>query len=254
MKPEMGRRMFFGTMAAGLPLLALWTPGLDAQGRAGTAPHDHGGATVATDPVIDQLVKEIGRIHNTAPAGPRGEQARAFAAHLRTFSAYAKATGLDARLRTAASDVVSAQGRDTVLYAETDKSRVRRELEQRGFRVDNRLLTRPFDADYLTRSAALDELLSRGISPTLDRSATVLTNAAPELDRLAASLVRIQDAAYWQGYCDSIWHSYMQTQAQAGATCFIAEYLGFVGPTCVAMQATAMTFLTVWTFNCGGRY
>ena len=97
MQSVVGRRVFVGSVAAGVPLLA--GAGIKAFAQAGAAaPHNHPVAATAEDPVLRQLVREIAATHNAARARrPRGEDARALASQLRTLSVYAKQLDLAAK-------------------------------------------------------------------------------------------------------------------------------------------------------------
>ena len=132
MRPEVGRRVFVGSVAAGLPLLASRTA-LLAQG--GAMAHDHG-AIAAADPVIDQIVRQMALIHNSAQAGPRGTHARALASQLRMLTVYQRQQGIDDQARAAVKDMVDQQGRNALLYAEPDREMRRQAMQQYGFRPD----------------------------------------------------------------------------------------------------------------------
>jgi hypothetical protein len=255
MKSPIGRRAFVGGVVAGLPVLAASGAGAFAQG-AGTA-HVHG-LGVLPDPVLEHLARQLAAIHNRARTrGMRGEDARAFAATLRTMSVYGKQLDLDGQVRTALSEHLAANGRDSVLYQQGDRSATNAELQRFGFDIDSRLLARDVNHDYATRAAALDELMSGGASGAWERIAALLDRAAPELDRRAAQIrpVAAQDWNYWYGFCTSLQRDINSLELQAGWMCALAAipYWGAIaGPSCVAIWGGIAALAVAYLGYCGG--
>src|SRR5687768_2560177 len=179
MESVVGRRVFVGSVVAGLPLLA--GAGVRAFAQAGAAaPHGHPAAGPAADPVLDHLVRQIAAAHNAARARrPRGEDARAVASHLKTLAVYAKQVDLDARARASVRELVAEHGRDAVMYHEVGREARQASLERFGFRVEARALDYQVNADYKARAAALDALLAGGLTPTWERMAKTLDQIAP---------------------------------------------------------------------------
>jgi hypothetical protein len=249
MKSEVNRRVFVGSMVAGLPLLASQT-GVLAQTVGGMA-HEHLPAASPADPVIDYIVRQIGRIHNAARSGPRGEHARALAAQLRTLAVYERQLGFDAQVRAGLQELVEREGRDTVLYTEPDLAMRRQHLEAYGFQLNDRLLDVPLAPTYGQRDAALGQLLAEGITPTFDRLATFSETVAARLDRSNRRLVTIgQDGDWWAGFCVDLWNEYQQAQLIAAPFCMLAKYMGFILPGCLALEGGAMVLLVVYLVDC----
>jgi hypothetical protein len=253
METGMGRRVFVGSVVAGLPLLAVSTSRGAAQSALHTA-HAHLDDTLP-DPVLEHIVRQLAAAHNSLRREPKGEYVRAFAAQLRTLAVYGRAEGFDARVTSGVSTLIERDGRDGVLYAEIDRDRIRAELKRYGARADERGLGTPLTLDYATRSAALNAFLTSGITDRWERNAATLERMAPELDRRFSTVVRVSqyDAAYWEGYCKEIWSQYQETQLLSAALCASAA-LPLVGaafvPMCIAHQLAALIFLMVYSGHC----
>jgi len=255
METGMGRRVFVGSVIAGLPLLAS-TSRLAAQAGAGSL-HQHGDAVVASDQVLEHIVRQLAGIHNTMRRQPRGEYMRAFAPQLRTLAVYGRQTGVDADVKAGINVLVERDGRDRVLYTEIDQARVLADLKAYGAQVDERLLAAPISLDYAARSAVLGSLLQSGPSLRLERIAAALERGAPAVDARLATTVRVKqiyyDEAYWEGYCAELWKQYSETQFLAGVICASAA-LPLVGaafvPLCIAHQLAATFLAIAYAGNC----
>jgi hypothetical protein len=255
METRMGRRVFVGSVVAGLPLLAASTSRGAAQSALHTA-HAHLDNAVP-DPVLEHIVRQLAAAHNNLRRERKGEHARAFASQLRTLAVYGRTVSIDAQVKSGVSTLVERDGRDGVLYTEIDRDRMRAELKRYGAQVDERLLNTPLDLDHARRSAALNLFLASGITPHWDRIATTLERLAPELDRRFSTVVRVQngfqDPEYWKGYCEELWAHYRETQFLAAALCASAA-LPIVGaafvPLCVAHQVAATIYAMVYAGNC----
>ena len=257
MESVVGRRVFVGSVVAGLPLLA--GAGARAFAQAGAAtPHNHPAAAGAVDPVLEHLVRQVAATHNVARARrPRGEDARVLSAHLRTLVVYAQQIDLDGRVRSAVRELVAMHGRDAVMYHEVDRAVRQRSLERFGFRVESRALNHSSTADYKTRAAALEALLAGGVSPMWQRIASTLEQIAPEMEGREARFVPVrarQDAVWYGAFCDSLWADYERAQLMAAPVCWAASLpLGsFLIPSCAALEGGAMTLLFIYLFYCAG--
>ena len=250
MKTGIGRRVFVGSVVAGLPLLASASSRVGAQSSPGSA-HTHVDGPVS-DPLLDHIARQLAVIHNAMRRQPRGEQMRAFAAQLRTLAVYGRQSDLDGAVRSAINTLVERDGRDAVLYHEPDLARVRADLKSYGAQPDERVLTAPVTLDYAARSAALNGLLQSGMSIRWERIATNLERLAPAIDQRMATIIRVgqvenHDPAYWEGYCTELWNQYKETQFLAAPICASAA-LPIIGaafaPLCAAYQLAA-TFLAI---------
>ena len=249
----MGRRVFVGSVVAGLPLLAASSSRGAAQSALHTA-HAHLDNTVP-DPVLEHIVRQLAAAHNSVRREKKGEHVRAFAAQLRTLAVYGRSIDIDAQVKSGVSALVERDGRDGVLYAEIDHDRMRTELKRYGVQADERLLRTPLSLDYAARSAALNAFLASGITDRWEQAAATLERMAPELDRRFSTIVRVSqhDPAYLDGYCREIWNQYMDAQFLATALCASAA-LPIVGtafvPLCVAHQSAAMIFVLLYGGYC----
>ena len=251
MRPEVGRRVFVGSVMAGLPLLVGRT-GLLAQGAAqgGALAHEHVGIGGA-DPVVDQIVRQMALIHNSAQAGPRGAHTRAMAAQFRMLAVYEKQQRSDARVRAAIREMIEREGRTALMYAEPDMESRLTALQGYGFRPDNRIQNLPLNATHSAREAVLDELLNHGLTPTYERLAATLEKISEPLDRRRRRLVTIRQDADWQnGYCTELFNQYQYAQLMALPWCLSAKYFAWAVPACAAVEGGAMTLLIVYLIQC----
>ena len=255
METAIGRRMFVGSVVAGLPLLTS-TGRLAAQAGTGSV-HQHVDGVVAGDQVLEHIVRQLAGIHNAMRRQPRGEHMRAFAAQLRTLAVYGRQGGLDATVQAGINTLIERDGRDRVLYTEVDVNRLRSDLKAYGAQPDERLLAAPITLDYAARSAALNGLLQSGVSIRLERIAATLERMAPAVDARMATTVRVNqiqyDAAYWEGYCSELWSQYTEAQFLSAAICASAA-LPIVGaafvPLCIAHQLAATFLAIIYGGNC----
>ena len=260
METAMGRRVFVGSVVAGLPLLAT-SAARGATQSAMQAAHTHldsGGS----DPLVEHIVKQLAAAHNALRREPKGEYARAFAAQLRTLAVYGREIKLDAQVNAAIGALIERDGRDAVLYADIDRDRMRAELKRYGAQADERLLNASIRLDYAARRATLDGLLRSGTTARWEHTAAILEHVAHDIDRRTSTLRRVSrqsgqpmgyDAAFWEGYCESLWGHYYETQFLAAAFCATAA-LPIIGvaaaPLCIAYQLAALVLASVYAANC----
>lgn len=220
MRQEIGRRAFVGTVIAGAPLL-VEGPSLFAQSNAATA-----AGTGSLDPFIEYTVRELATIQRHAQEAHkmRGEEARAAAQQIRAAVVYVQGLGLDEEVKRATGSVVSANGRDAVMYPDVDGQRALAAMRQFGLTLD--ALPDTGGIDYVTRAALLDDLSKTGITPVLSRIADTLAGASAELDRrvatMATPIVRVQDMDWWSGFCSSLQSTIAQLQAEAYMLALVA--------------------------------
>lgn len=242
MKPEVGRRVFVGSVVAGLPFVG-HSAALLAQGNSA---HDH--VLNAIDPVVDCLVRQIASTHDGARAAPRSEHFRALAAQLRTIAVYERHVGLDAQVRAEVGRRVDQEGRHAILYAEDDGEIRLKNLQAFGFRMPNPPRKGELIPTHQQREAALGELLSTGVTPVLDRIAAVADKAAVRIDARAGRTLAAQDDC-WRGFCDELWRQYQQAQLLSAPFCSMATW-PLIAPVCAAMQGGATALLLVYLWGC----
>jgi len=248
MNAEVGRRVFVGSVVAGLPFLAA-LPALAQRGA--TAGHTH--AADRADPVLDLLVRQMARTHNAAAqTTPRAEHFRALAAQLRTLALYERQLGVDEQIRAAVKELVDRDGRNAVLYATPDVEMRRRNLQTYGFRLPVRGREPAVFPSHQQREDVLDDLLERGITPAFDQMAAVADRVALRIDasRARGLVFQQSDQEWWQAYCAEVWAQYEQAQQIANPVCIVAKYWpGFV-PSCIALEGGAAVLLLAYLFDC----
>ncbi len=246
MTAEVGRRMFVGSVVAGLPLLA----GQAALAQRGGSAHAHGGS--GADPVLDLLVQQMAGVHNAAQAAPRGEHFRALAAELRTMAVYERQMDVDDQVRTALRDLVDREGRNAVLYADPDVEMRRRNLQSYGFRLPARGRQPSVLPSHEQREAALDALLEHGITPAFERMAAMADRVALRIDGSRTLTVAAQDPdqEYWRAFCASLFGQYQEAQTTANPICLIARYFSPFAASCAALEGGAMVLLLAYFYEC----
>jgi hypothetical protein len=218
MRQEIGRRMFVGTMVAGLPLIA-GGGSLFAQARGGGPAAGKAAGRDGIDPLFAFTLRELGTIQTRARAAHalRGEDARTAALQLRTVALYAQELDLDSRVKRGLRAAVSDRGRDAVMYEKVDRAKLGNAVRTFGLRVDN--FPDPSNIDYPTRAARLDALLAGGVTPSLLHAADVLSSISVTLDRQAAlatgGVLRVQ--TWSSGFCQQIQHEIARLQADLAA-------------------------------------
>jgi len=184
MSVEVGRRVFVGSVATGLPLFVGGGAGLAwAQRQSGTRG--------AQDAVVVQLVSDMKRAARGLSNAPSGEQARRLAASLRLLSAWAVSNQIDARVKETLRDVIERQGRQVLLRREVDPSMFRKEAGDLGFDSTAAVpLPQPPALDDPTREAIIADLLANGVSSRWKAIADLVEVAAASLDRTASGRSR----------------------------------------------------------------
>ena|SRR5262245_14376867 len=243
MNADVSRRVFVGSVAAGIPALAGVAYGVRA-GSVLTRGHDHGAAG-NPDPMFDHALKELAAIHNRVQLrGAKGEDARSIAAQLRSIAAYGLLVGIDAPSKRALSDLVRSKGRDAVLYSEVDRAAVKARLKEYGVQLDDRMPNR-VALDYNARNDILTELENGGVTGLLTRTATRFETIAAETDRLgdrAARVRRVQsssDRDWYIGFCQQLQQEITRLGIDAGLVCGISYFWPLLAPVCAMIELAA---------------
>jgi hypothetical protein len=238
MNAVVGRRIFVGSVAAGLPLIAGAVHGVRAQAAAGQD-HDHT-ANGSSDAVFDQIVREMAIVHaRIRSRGARGEDARAIAAQLRTAIVHTQQRGIDAPAKKALADLVRTRGRDAVLYLEIDKPNAKARLKQYGIQADDRW----FDTtgvDYATRNRVLDEFLAGGLAGALARSADVFERLGAEIDRRGGEVRRASlqlDPDFLVGFCAQLQNEIFRLGMDAAFVCAASYFFPPLASVCAMIEA-----------------
>jgi hypothetical protein len=256
MQSVVGRRGFVGSVAAGLPLMA--SGGARAQSGQDT-PLGHHTAHVHPaggdiDPIAAHLFTQMATAHNRMRRGPRGEDARAFAAALRTLSVHARVQALDTAITTATRRAEEREGRYALLSRDHDLENVRREVETFGLSLDPSWRMRFVAVDPRRRARALDRVLAEGVTPTLDRVATLLERAAAQIDRRAGTVARVSrqtDADWYAGFCEQLQKELDDVQDVMAVFCGMYGLVGiFMKYPCTAVALAYFGLTGVQIFNC----
>ena len=181
MSVDVGRRVFVGSMAAGLPLLA-------GGGASLAFAQKQNAATRIQDPVFDQLLTDMkGAVRGLSQAGS-GEQARRLASSLRVLAAWGASKQFDSRVKETLRGVVKREGRDALLRRNVDPAMFKAEARAFGFDGTSAVpLPAPRLVDLATRQRVVDDLLANGVTPRWRAVAATLDDAARSLDRIASA-------------------------------------------------------------------
>ena len=238
MNAVVGRRIFVGSVAAGLPLIAGAVHGVRAK-EVLSQGHDHP-VSASSDAVFDQIVREMAIVHSRIRSrGARGEDARAIAAQLRTAIVQTQQIGIDVPAKNALADLVRTRGRDAVLYLEVDTSKAIARLKQYGIQADDRW----FDTtglDYATRSRALDEFLAVGVAGVLARSADVFEKLGTAIDRRGGEVRRASmqlDPDFLKGFCDQLQNEIFRLGMDAAFVCAASYFFPPLASVCAMIEA-----------------
>jgi hypothetical protein len=250
MNADVSRRVFVGSVATGLPLVAGAFHGIRASSVVDQV-HDHAAAN-NVDPVFDHLIAEMALIHKRMQSrGPRGEDARAIAAQLRTAVVRGTQVGLDAPTQKALGDLIRTRGRDAVLNIELDRTRVKARLKQYGVAIDEGVFV---SADYNTRARALDDLTNTGVSGVLARTTRTFDVIGRVLDQTQGRVARVRrvqtDADWYIGFCAQLQQEMARLGAEAAFVCgmsFFAQPLEIV---CAMLEMACAAQAAVYFANC----
>lgn len=180
MSVEVGRRVFVGSVVAGLPLVGGATASLMGAQR-------QGGAAQVQDPIVDQLLADMkGAVRGLSKASS-GEQTRRLASSLRVLAAWGATNQFDPRVKETLRAVIRRDGRQSVLRRDVDPSMFRAEARALGF--DGTSIVPPpviASVDYATRERILDDMLANGVTAHWKTLADTLDFAAASLDRMAS--------------------------------------------------------------------
>lgn len=166
MESQVSRRLFVGTVGAGLPLLVASVS--DGQ------EHQHN----ANDLVGRELRKQM-KASIKALGGPRhGEASRRLASSVRVAVAHNRAGNLDAQLIAALQKIVRARGRDALVTADVAPSRLAAEARELEVTVPT---LAPFD--YNQRSAVLAGVMKNGVTGSWEKAADAFDLLGAEADR-----------------------------------------------------------------------
>jgi hypothetical protein len=243
MNAVVSRRIFVGSVASGLPLLAGVAHGRMEAPASGQA-HDHPIVADGVDLTFDHIVKEVAAIINRGQArGFAGEDARAIAAQLRAAAVRSTQLRLDTPVQDAVSDLIRQRGRDAVLQFEVDRGDVAAHLRRYGISADGR---RPETntLDAATRERVIDGLVTGGITGVFAHAAVTFEDVAAALDAKdgrSTGVRRVQyDPTTRFVFCAQLLMQITVLEAQAAVVCMLSATYPDAGLLymCAALQAS----------------
>jgi hypothetical protein len=249
MNAAVNRRVFVGSVAASLPVLA-------AYGFAATPParaDAHAPAGAALDPMFDHVVHELAVIHNRGTErGFTGEDARAIAAQLRTAAIRGRQIDLDAAARAGLDRLIRRRGRHAVLAIDVDRAKTKAQLKRYGIEVGDRWLAAN-PPDHATRTRALDALISGGVTDVLTHSARVFDKVGSVLDARASVIARVRHAQgdpMWWSFCWGLLTEIMMLWAQVGPVCEATGVVPGLDVVCPALEAALSAYYEIYYAYC----
>jgi len=252
MNTAVNRRVFVGSVAAGLPVLAGAAYGLAATPPARA--HDHATAEAQADAVFDHVVREIAAIHNRGTErGFTGEDARAIAAQLRTAAVRGAQIDLDGMARAGVEQLIRRRGRNAVQAIDFDRARATAQLKRYGIAVDDRWFAAGLPDDAM-RTKALEELINGGVTEVLARSARVFDKMGSVLDARAGAVARVRHAQgdpVWWSFCWGLLTEIMMLAAQLGPICEASGSVPGLDVVCPALEAALSAYYGIYYAYCG---
>jgi hypothetical protein len=187
MSVEVDRRVFVGSVVAGLPLLvrgsgiavgaAALTAGLPTNAHGQRRPGD------GEDPVVAEM-QRLARQGSMKMRTRPGEGTRQIASALRLRAAHGKAQKLDTQIAQSLRRAIRRNGRQALLLSQPDPEQFRSEMAAAGF--PNAVLP---PIDVAEREKLLTTLLSTGYTGVLAKLATQLEEQSEILDRDLGNMV-----------------------------------------------------------------
>jgi hypothetical protein len=127
-----------------------------------------GSARPQTDPVVEEISREIARLHTSIRRhGLRAEHVHGIGAQVRIMLAHARAIDMDASVRSGIGGAIDRKGRETLINVEVDQRAIATGLKVIGMDVADHTPIRVPTREQ--KAKMLDELLVGGLTPHLER-------------------------------------------------------------------------------------
>lgn len=218
MNGTVNRRGFVASVAAVLPVAGA------AFGLAQASPlaREHDQAIPASDPVFDQVLREMIAIHTRGQQhGFTAADARAVAAQLRTAAVRATQIDIDASLKPALPRL-----------------------------VDDRSIAGGA-SDDTTRRRALEALTNGGVTGVLLHAAGIFDHVGASLDRVGAGRVRrVQSDPAFVSFCWQLLIEIELLSSEAAAICAASSWSPGVDVVCPMLQAALSTYSAIYSAYC----
>ena len=253
MNGTVSRRLFVGSVAAGIPLVVGGARGAFAQSPTSQGP-THSAADGSPDAMFEHTARQLAAIaERVKRRGATAEDARLAAAHLGALAVYGQQAGVDAQAKRAVVDLVRSKGREAVLAQEIDKPRARACLKHYGVNADERWLD-SHSAEPDARVRALDDLSQAGVtglfarlSSTFDQIGSTLAphNAGAAHIRFAQS-----DEAWKDGFCQQLGKEIQRLEAEATIVCGLAWFYISLEAVCAVTMIALGIQMSVYVAYC----
>jgi hypothetical protein len=253
MNGTVSRRVFVGSVAAGLPLVVGEARGSFAQSPI-VQEHAHPASDGASDAMFEHAARQLAAIaERVQRRGASAEDARLAAAHLGALAAYGQQTGVDTRAKQAVRDLVRSKGREAVLAQEIDKPRARACLKRYGVNAQESWLE-PHRADYDTRMKALEDLSQTGVTGLFARLSSTFDQIGSTLASHGSGVGRIRlaqtDEAWKAGFCAQLGKEIQRLEAEAALVCGVAWFYISLEAVCAMMTIAMGIQMAVYVAYC----
>jgi hypothetical protein len=253
MNGTVSRRVFVGSVAAGIPLVVGGARSSFAQTPA-TQGHTHPATDGSPDAMFEHAARQLAAIaERVQRRGASAEDARLAAAHLGALAVYGQQSGIDAHAKQAVRDLVRAKGREAVLAQEIDKPRARACLKRFGVNADECWLE-PNKADYETRMKALEDLSHAGVTGLFTRLASTFEQLGSTLasrgDGTAHIRLAQDDAAWKAGFCAQLSREIQRLEAEAAIVCGVAWFYIALEAVCAMVTIAVGIQMAVFVAYC----
>ena len=203
-----------------------------------------GSARPVRDPVIDQITRELGRVHASAKKhGVRAQHVHDFAGQVRVLLVHAKAVALDERAKRGVGEAVDANGRDIIIDTEVDERKRTSDLAAFGFDASDRTQRAPLDR--AKRAQLVDSMLVGGVTPSIERLNSALVRAEDKAERFSADEPLLRHGLLVQD-CWQSWGVIIDELSFFADICaWFAPELGAMFGACALMCEVGM-YVTCW--------
>ena len=252
MERRVSRRVFVGSVAAGIPLVA-GTAGYALANSSTGQPHIHRGDGSA-DAVFEHATKQLAAIVNRVRRnGATAEDARLAAVLCTTLAVYGRQTGIDAQTRKAVRALTHSKGRDEIVDLEIDIRRVQAVSKKYGVDVDQRWLP-TYTIDRGIRAQVFDDLSRDGVTNTLASLAATFERVAGELERRGGRLSGIRliqtDDSWRIAFCSQLWLNVSVQSAHAAMLCAAMLFMPGMESQCAFAQMAVLYFAAIYNAMC----
>jgi hypothetical protein len=253
MNGTVSRRVFVGSVAAGIPLVVGGARGSFAQSPVSQG-HTHPAADGASDAVFEHAARQLAAIaERVQRRGASAEDARLAAAHLGALAVYGQQTTVDARAKRALQELVSSKGREAVLTQEIDRRKARACLKQYGVNADESWFgIHKVEPDI--RMRALDDLSQTGVTGLFARLSSTFDQIGSTLASQGSGVAHIRlaqnDDAWKAGFCQQLGKEIQRLEAEATMVCGIAWFYISLELVCAMVTIALGIQMSVYVAYC----